>query len=58
MSEQTKAILEMTSWPMAVKNPWKDSMVRSFPGKTGNRGTENVLTRPASLYLSRMRATP
>ena len=31
MSEQTKQLLEMTVWPMAVKNPWKDSMVRSLP---------------------------
>lgn len=31
MSEQLKEILEMTSWPMAVKNPWKDSMVPSRP---------------------------
>ena len=31
MSEQTKEILEITCLPMAVKNPWKDSMVRSLP---------------------------
>jgi hypothetical protein len=31
MSEQMKEIFEMTSWPMVVKNPWKDSMVRSRP---------------------------
>jgi len=31
MSEHTKAILEITSLPMAVKNPRKDSMVLSLP---------------------------
>jgi hypothetical protein len=31
MSEQTNTTLEITSLPIAVKNPSKDSMVRSLP---------------------------
>jgi|HubBroStandDraft_2_1064218.scaffolds.fasta_scaffold03183_9 hypothetical protein len=30
-SEQTNTILEITSLPIAAKNPWKDSMVRYLP---------------------------
>ncbi len=31
MSEQMNAILETTSSPIVVKNPWKDSIVLSLP---------------------------
>jgi hypothetical protein len=34
-ASQAGEFLEMTSWPMAVKNPWNDSMVRSLPTQSG-----------------------
>jgi hypothetical protein len=40
MSEQMNDILEITSWPMVVKNPWKDSMVLSRPTQTQTGGAD------------------
>jgi hypothetical protein len=52
MSEQTNEILEMTSWPMVVKNPWNDSMVLSAnPEQTGDADIDLIDQRQILVAL-------
>src|ERR1700683_5020484 len=45
MSEHTNSICAASCSPITVKKPWKDSIVRSFPG-AGNSGHVISLQHP------------